>query len=92
VTILEVAKHGLLPTGTAQQSRAGRVPDVGDRLLIGRIKFGSFSLRIVVGTLLAGVLIGQFDIKVPSIVEQIFFALFLFTTDYKVGVPASITA
>ena len=53
--------------------------------LIGRVKFGSFSLGIVVGTLLAGVLIGQLDIKVPSIVKQIFFALFLFTTGYKVG-------
>jgi putative transport protein len=53
--------------------------------LIGRIKFGSFSLGIVVGTLLAGVLIGQLDIKVPPVVKTIFFALFLFTTGYKVG-------
>lgn len=53
--------------------------------LIGRLKFGSFSLGIVVGTLLAGVLIGQLDIKVPSIVKTIFFDLFLFTTGYKVG-------
>jgi putative transport protein len=53
--------------------------------LIGRLKFGSFSLGIVVGTLLAGVLIGQLDIKVPAIVKTIFFDLFLFTTGYKVG-------
>ena len=53
--------------------------------LIGRLKFGSFSLGIVVGTLLAGVLIGQLDIKVPSLVKTIFFDLFLFTTGYKVG-------
>ena len=53
--------------------------------LIGRVKFGSFSLGIVVGTLLAGVLIGQLDIKVPPIVKVIFFDLFLFTTGYKVG-------
>ena len=53
--------------------------------LIGRFKFGSFSLGIVVGCLLAGVLIGQLDIKVPSIVKTIFFDLFLFTTGYKVG-------
>ena len=53
--------------------------------LIGRIKLGSFSLGIVVGTLLAGVLIGQLDIKVPAIVKTIFFDLFLFTTGYKVG-------
>ena len=53
--------------------------------LIGRVKFGSFSLGIVVGTLLAGVLIGQLDIKVPAIVKTVFFDLFLFTTGYKVG-------
>jgi len=53
--------------------------------LIGRVKFGSFSLGIVVGTLFAGVLIGQLDIKVPGIVKTIFFDLFLFTTGYKVG-------
>src|SRR6476646_11099473 len=53
--------------------------------LIGRVKIGSFSLGIVVGTLLAGVLIGQLDIKVPPIVKTIFFDLFLFTTGYKVG-------
>jgi putative transport protein len=53
--------------------------------LIGRLKFGSFSLGIVVGTLLAGVLIGQLDIKVPAVVKAVFFDLFLFTTGYKVG-------
>jgi putative transport protein len=53
--------------------------------LIGRFKFGSFSLGIVVGCLLAGVLIGQLGIKVPSLVKTIFFDLFLFTTGYKVG-------
>lgn len=53
--------------------------------LIGRLKIGSFSLGTVVGTLLAGVLIGQLDIKVPAVVKNIFFDLFLFTTGYKVG-------
>ena len=53
--------------------------------LIGKVKFGSFSLGTVVGTLLAGVLIGQLDIKVPPVVKNIFFDLFLFTTGYKVG-------
>lgn len=53
--------------------------------LIGGFKFGGFSLGIVVGTLLAGVLIGQLDIKVPAVVKYIFFDLFLFTTGYKVG-------
>ncbi|HKZ08019.1 MAG TPA: aspartate-alanine antiporter [Methylomirabilota bacterium] len=52
---------------------------------IGRIRIGSFSLGTVVGTLLAGVIIGQLDIKVPAIVKNVFFDLFLFTTGYKVG-------
>src|SRR5215212_10021482 len=53
--------------------------------LIGGVKFGSFSLGIVVGCLLAGVLIGQLDIKVSPLVKTVFFDLFLFTTGYKVG-------
>jgi putative transport protein len=52
---------------------------------IGRIKIGSFSLGTVVGTLLAGVVIGQLDIQVPATVKNVFFDLFLFTTGYKVG-------
>src|SRR6478736_9931664 len=53
--------------------------------LIGKVKLGSFSLGIVVGTLFGGVLIGQLDVKVPAIVKTVFFDLFLFTTGYKVG-------
>jgi putative transport protein len=52
---------------------------------VGRLRVGSFSLGTVVGTLLAGVVIGQLDIQVPSIVKAVFFDLFLFTTGYKVG-------
>src|SRR5213596_608303 len=52
---------------------------------IGRLRIGTFSLGTVVGTLLAGVLVGQLDIKVPSIVKAVFFSLFLFATGYKVG-------
>ncbi|HEU4345365.1 MAG TPA: TrkA C-terminal domain-containing protein, partial [Candidatus Binatia bacterium] len=52
---------------------------------IGRVKFGGFTLGTVVGTLFAGVLIGQLDIKVPALVKTVFFDLFLFTTGYKVG-------
>src|SRR3954452_4672915 len=53
--------------------------------LIGRMKIGSFSLGTVVGTLLAGVAIGQLAIQVPPVVKYVFFDLFLFTTGYKVG-------
>ena len=53
--------------------------------LIGRLKIGSFGLGVVVGTLLAGVIVGQLDIKVPPVVKTVFFSLFLFTTGYKVG-------
>jgi len=53
--------------------------------LIGKLKFGSFSLGVVVGCLLAGVLVGQLDIKIPATVKAVFFDLFLFTTGYKVG-------
>jgi len=53
--------------------------------LIGRLKIGSFSLGTVVGTLLAGVAIGQLSIQVPAVVKYVFFDLFLFTTGYKVG-------
>ena len=53
--------------------------------VIGRLRLGSFSLGNVVGTLLAGVLIGQLDIRVPALVKIVFFDLFLFATGYKVG-------
>lgn len=53
--------------------------------LLGRVRVRSFNLGNVVGTLLAGVLIGQLAIKVNPLVEVVFFDLFLFATGYKVG-------
>jgi len=53
--------------------------------VVGRIRVGSFQLGNVVGTLLAGVLIGQLHISVPPLVKIVFFDLFLFATGYKVG-------
>ena len=53
--------------------------------LIGRLKVGAFSLGTAVGTLLAGVAVGQLAIQVPATVKYVFFDLFLFTTGYKVG-------
>jgi putative transport protein len=53
--------------------------------VIGRIRLGTFSLGNVVGTLLAGVVIGQLNIEVDPLVKEVFFDLFLFATGYKVG-------
>jgi len=53
--------------------------------LLGRVRLGTFKLGNVVGTLLAGVLIGQLAIKVDPLVKIVFFDLFLFATGYKVG-------
>jgi len=53
--------------------------------VLGRIRVGTFKLGNVVGTLLAGVLVGQLEIPVAPVVKMTFFALFLFATGYKVG-------
>jgi putative transport protein len=53
--------------------------------LLGRVRVGTFRLGNVVGTLLAGVLIGQLAIEVHPLVKIVFFDLFLFATGYKVG-------
>lgn len=52
---------------------------------IGKISIGNFRIGAVLGTLFAGVLIGQFNIIVDPVVKVIFFDLFLFATGYKVG-------
>jgi putative transport protein len=52
---------------------------------IGKISIGNFKVGAVLGTLFAGVLIGQFDIHIDPVVKVIFFDLFLFATGYKVG-------
>src|SRR5262245_27954828 len=53
--------------------------------VIGRLRIGGFSLGTVVGTLLAGVVVGQLGIEVDPVVKLVFFDLFLFATGYKVG-------
>ncbi|HTS03100.1 MAG TPA: aspartate-alanine antiporter [Thermoanaerobaculia bacterium] len=53
--------------------------------LVGRVKFGTFRLGNVVGTLLAGVVVGQIGVHVDPVVKLVFFDLFLFATGYKVG-------
>ena len=53
--------------------------------LIGKLKLGSFALGNVVGTLIAGVVVGQIGVDVHPLVKIVFFDLFLFATGYKVG-------
>jgi len=72
-------------TGLRQNPELAICLTLAGGFLIGRIKIGSFSLGNVVGTLLAGVLIGQLDIEIAPIVKVVFFDLFLFATGYKVG-------
>jgi putative transport protein len=52
---------------------------------LGKFRVGNFTLGPVLGTLFAGLLIGQLDISIPAIVKVIFFDLFLFATGFKVG-------
>jgi putative transport protein len=53
--------------------------------VVGRVRIGTFSLGNVVGTLLAGVVVGQMGVRVDPLVKVVFFDLFLFATGYKVG-------
>src|SRR5260370_41178971 len=51
----------------------------------GSFKFGSFSLGVVTSTLLAGLLVGQLHVPVPTVVQSTFFMMFLFAVGYGVG-------
>ena len=52
---------------------------------VGAVKFGSFTLGSVTGTLLAGILVGQLGIEISPHVKSVFFMLFLFAVGYGVG-------
>ncbi len=52
---------------------------------LGRIKVGNFSLGLVTGVLLMGVLVGQLGITIAPVVKSAFFLLFLFAVGYSVG-------
>lgn len=53
--------------------------------LVGKIRIGRFVLGGIAGTLLVGVAIGQFDIKLDSSIKNIFFALFIYAVGYQGG-------
>jgi len=52
---------------------------------LGRLRIGSFTLGAVTGVLLAGVLVGQLGVTLPSALKQVFFLLFLFSIGYRTG-------
>jgi putative transport protein len=52
---------------------------------VGRFRLGTFTIGPVLGTLLAGVAIGQSGVVISPVVKNVFFDLFLFATGYKVG-------
>lgn len=52
---------------------------------IGKIKFGKFHLGTVAGSLLMGLIIGQIDINIPSMMKAVFFALFIYAVGFKSG-------
>lgn len=51
----------------------------------GRIQFGGFRPGAVLGSLLAGVLVGQLAIPVPEALKNALFLLFLFAIGYSTG-------
>ncbi len=51
----------------------------------GKFKVGHFVLGGIAGTLIAGVVIGQLDVKVDDSVKNIFFALFIYAVGYQGG-------
>ncbi len=53
--------------------------------LVGKIKIGKFVLGGVAGTLLVGVLIGQFGIRLDDGIKAIFFALFIYAVGFQGG-------
>ena len=52
---------------------------------VGSKAFKGFSLGAVTSTLLAAIIIGQWDIQVSATVKSVFFLLFLFAVGYGIG-------
>lgn len=58
---------------------------VGLGFLFGKFKYKAFTLGCVTSSLLAGILIGQFDISISGEIKTVFFMMFLFSIGYSVG-------
>jgi putative transport protein len=53
--------------------------------LVGKVKAGNFVLGGIAGTLLVGVVIGQFGVDINSAIKSIFFALFIYAVGFQGG-------
>jgi putative transport protein len=53
--------------------------------LVGKLKAGNFVLGGIAGTLLVGVVIGQFGVDINSGIKAIFFALFIYAVGFQGG-------
>ncbi|MTI44492.1 aspartate-alanine antiporter [Roseibium hamelinense] len=53
--------------------------------LVGKFKVGTFVLGGIAGTLLVGVVFGQFGVSIDSGIKSIFFALFIYAVGYQGG-------
>jgi aspartate-alanine antiporter len=53
--------------------------------LVGKLKAGNFVLGGIAGTLLVGVVIGQFGAEINSGIKSIFFALFIYAVGFQGG-------
>lgn len=53
--------------------------------LVGKFTVGRFVLGGIAGTLLVGVLIGQFGVEIDTGVKTVFFALFIYAVGYQGG-------
>jgi putative transport protein len=53
--------------------------------VLGKIRIGGFQVGSVLGTLVAGLLIGQIGVTVPGAMRTVFFLMFLFAIGYRIG-------
>src|SRR5262245_14473165 len=52
---------------------------------LGAVPLGSFKLGSVLGVLIAGIALGQFDIPVSETLKNMFFMFFMFAVGYRTG-------
>ena len=52
---------------------------------IGRLRLGSFQLGSVLGTLIAGLVVGQLLVDIPNALKSVFFLMFMFAIGFRTG-------